>query len=117
MFSAQTAATGPEIKQKGVVLGCPRRPELTGENWIRSGGISNPLGRFKSNSDIFVRLWRVNGKSSGVQIRWFLSLFHMELNYLRNPKVRNKKLGKLQNGTIPSTLTGTKLRRSNERVS
>ena len=42
----------------------------------------------------------MNGKSSGVQIRWFLSLNHMEFNYLRNPKVGIKKLSETQNGTI-----------------
>ena len=35
-----------------------------------------------------------------LQIRWFLSLNSMELNYLRNPKVGNGKLSEMQNGTI-----------------
>ena len=42
----------------------------------------------------------MNGKSSGVQIKWFLSLNNMELNYLRNPKVEIEKLSEMQNGTI-----------------
>ena len=42
----------------------------------------------------------MNGKASELQIRWFLSLNNMELNYLRNPKVGNKKRNEKQNGTI-----------------
>ena len=35
-----------------------------------------------------------------LQFRWFLSLNHMELNYLRNSKVGNEKLSEMQNDTI-----------------
>ena len=118
---------GKRKKKPGSVSGCCwfgfcAKSRLLGLKHVSTIWLmkNKPLGRFTPPSErttsvtgFFVRLWRVNGKSSGVQIRWFLSLFHMELNYLRNPKVRIWKLGKLQNGTIPGTLTGTKLRRSN----
>ena len=42
----------------------------------------------------------MSGKASEVQIKWFLSLNSMELNYLRNPKVGIEKLSETQNGTI-----------------
>ena len=42
----------------------------------------------------------MSGKASEVQIRWFFSLNSMELNYLRNPKVRIEKLIEMQNDTI-----------------
>ena len=42
----------------------------------------------------------MSGKASEVQIRCFLSLNSMELNYLHNPKVENEKRSETQNGTI-----------------
>ena len=81
-------------------LSRPRHLESDSENLFRSGGLHIPLGRIQTESPVLVQLWRMNGKSSGVQIRWFLSLTHMELNYLRNPKVGIEKLSETQNGTI-----------------
>ena len=95
-----------------VILHWPRQHCQVREKINRSGGYPLPSERMVPASSFFVKLWRLSGKASGVQIRWFLSLNNMELNYLRNPKVGIWKLGKLQNGTIHGHAYRDKLRKS-----
>ena len=85
---------------KWVILHWPRRHCQEREKSNRSGGLPIPPGRIQSASRVFGKLWRVSGKASELQMRWFLSLNSMELNYLRNPKVGIEKRCETQNGTI-----------------